>query len=262
MPIKNFIVTGDTHGRVEDRVKNILRNKKIENLEETALIILGDVGLNFYLDNIDINKKERLKKINLRIYCVRGNHEERPENLGYASAWDSDVCGEVYIDPIWTGIRYFKDGGIYTLGTHRVLVIGGAYSVDKWFRLKNNPSSWFKDELLTTEEIDKIIKKVTGESFDFVFTHTCPISWEPTDLFLDFIDQSEVDKSMELYLNKIEKLINWKVWCFGHYHADRLEKPRVEQFYYRYEWLEDIWDRWQNEKELNIYKSPNYNIDN
>ena len=40
--IKRWIITGDTHGQVETRIGNIVRNKNIENCEETAVIILGD----------------------------------------------------------------------------------------------------------------------------------------------------------------------------------------------------------------------------
>lgn len=45
------------------------------------LIVLGDVGINYYLNEEDRNYKEYLKKLNLKLFCVRGNHEERPENI-------------------------------------------------------------------------------------------------------------------------------------------------------------------------------------
>ena len=42
--IKNWLVTGDTHGQVLERLSHIGYPP-----DETALIILGDMGLNFYL---------------------------------------------------------------------------------------------------------------------------------------------------------------------------------------------------------------------
>ena len=42
------------------------------------------------------------------------------------------------------------------------------------------------------------------------------------DLFLSMIDQSEVDKTMERYLNQIEFSLEYRLWCFGHYHATRV----------------------------------------
>ena len=99
-----------------------------------------------------------------------------------------------------------------------------------------------------------------NKDYDFVLTHTCPISWEPRDLFLGMIDQSTVDKSMELWMDDLKDKITWKVWLFGHYHRDRLERPRVEMFYHNMEDLDTIWKRWTTDEELPwwLAKSPNY----
>jgi 3-oxoacid CoA-transferase subunit A len=250
--IQKFILTGDCHGKVFNRVSKILANEESANPQEVALIILGDAGLNFWLNSIDVREKQR---INIRIYCVRGNHEERPENLGYGTIFDDDVVGEVYIDPINPEIRYFKDGGIYNIQGHSVLILGGAYSIDKNYRLErvglteetNDPieSGWFNDEQLTPRERENVMKEVKGKHFDFIFSHTAPISCEPTDLFLEFIDQSKVDKSMELWLEEIKNSVNWGIWCFGHYHADRIEQECVQQFYFEYEYIDDLWKKWK-----------------
>ena len=279
--IKNWILTGDTHGGMAtiSRVGNINRNMNCIP-EETGIIILGDAGLNFYLNNTDKKYKKLLNSQGYHIYCVRGNHEERPENLGYELSYDPDVFGMVYHDPNFDNIKYFVDGGEYQIGKYSVLVIGGAYSIDKWYRLARagyapeeaetaNPKKcgWFKDEQLTKKEMSVIFDNVNGKHFDFVLTHTCPYSWEPIDLFLNGIDQSKVDKSMEYFLEKIKDNIDWGVYCFGHYHADRVERPHVEQFYTDYEDINTIWQRWQNYDKTNeldwwLLKSPNFYMGN
>ena len=263
--ITKWILTGDTHGQVDTRLGNIARNVEYTP-GETAVIILGDAGVNFYCNKSEKKKKHQLSKHGMRVYCVRGNHEERPENLGYEVVWDEDVHGNVYMDPDNANIRYFMDGGEYNINGHSVLTIGGAYSVDKYWRLQRAAaagqsfSGWFKDEQLTPDEMEAIGNKVANKDFDFVFTHTCPFSWEPTDLFLGCVDQSTVETGMELWMDELRKHIGFGVWCFGHFHADRVERPCVEQFYWDYEDMEVIWNRWHGQKTWNnewwLDKSP------
>ena len=108
--------------------------------------------------------------------------------------------------------------------------------------------------MLTIKEMEHAaaLAEEYNYSFDFVFSHTCPLKFEPTDLFLSGIDQSKVDKSMEIWMDTIyQKIeansINRKmptIWCFGHYHADRIEAPYVEQYFNDIEDIEDIYRRW------------------
>lgn len=268
--IKNWYVTGDTHGGMATvtRVSNIQRNMPEKyKPEETGIIILGDAGLNFYLNGTDKKYKKMLNSMGFYIYCVRGNHEQRPELIpSMIMVEDTEVDNTVYMEEDFPHIRYLMDGKAYQFGDYAALVIGGAYSIDKEWRLLRsgytlaeadtaNPKvcGWFKAEQLSYHERKTIEEEVRGKTFDFVFTHTTALSWEPTDLFLGGIDQSKVDKTMEIWLDHLKDSFTWGVWCFGHYHADRAERPCVEQFYYDYEELNHIWDRWdeyKNGKEL------------
>ena len=71
------------------------------------------------------------------------------------------------------------------------------------------------------EEMDDILDKIGHQSFDYVFTHTCPEDWQPTDLFLSGINQSKVSKRMEQFLTTVSGIIDFKHWYFGHFHDDR-----------------------------------------
>lgn len=271
--IKNWFVTGDTHGQVLFRLSQINAGKYAAS--QTALIILGDAGINFYLNKTDMNLKRNIQNTEYTVYCVRGNHEERPENLGYIEHWyDENVKGYVMYEPDYPNIKYFEDGNAYEICGKSVLVIGGAYSVDKWYRLNRvgvtskldkdylNPrkTGWFPDEQLLDWEMTTIEKEHFGKHYDVILTHTCPISWEPTDLFLPGLDQSSIDKTMELWLDKVKQNIDWSIWLFGHYHDDRLVRPGVEMYFNDIEDWEDIMKRWEDPEHLDwwLKKDPNY----
>lgn len=266
--IKRWIITGDTHGRVSDRMSKIVHNMDGLVVEETAVIILGDAGLNYYLNKTDQKQKQLSSQFGIRIYCVRGNHEQRPQNVqGMKLIYDIYVGGKVYIEEEFPLIRYFVDGGEYTIGGKSVLVIGGAYSVDKYYRLARSVgrsfSGWFEDEQLNEAERYAILQKVKGKRYDLVLTHTAPITWEPTDLFIRGVDQSTVEKDMEYWLKEVALSVCWGHWLFGHYHADRIEAPHVEQFYNEYEDLETIIERWKRYDETGeldwwLPKSPRF----
>lgn len=256
MAITNFYFTGDLHGDFSR-----FRDYSFAADPNSALIILGDAGWNYYLNKKDERvKREFHQNYEFYVYCVRGNHEERPQNvLNMKLVYDENVGGEVYFQVEFPRIRYFKDYGEYTIAGHKTLVIGGAYSVDKEFRLINK-FKWFPQEQLSKSEMAECDKMVAGKEYDFVLTHTCPFDWRPTDLFLSMIDQSTVDTSMENFLLNIRDHIKYKVWLFGHYHADRLERPRVEIYYNDTDNLENIWERWKIPDDIPYWlpKSPNY----
>ena len=274
--IKNWLIRGDCHGTFLWIDKQLANYKP----EETAVIVLGDVGFNFYLNKHDARIKKEVNAKGYRIYCLHGNHEARPQDIhGMELAFDFCVNGEVYIEPDYPNIRYFKDFEIYEIDGYRCLAIGGAYSVDKWYRLTsagimspadNNPkrTGWWANECLTEEEMkgcEAMIKASGNNYFDFVFTHTCPYKYQPRDMFLGFVDQSSVDDSMEKWMDKLTEQIQFDIWCFGHYHADRLERPHIEQYFNDIEELHIIKERWAKYDETGELdwwfgenKSPNF----
>lgn len=265
--IKNVLITGDCHGKVDQRLTYIQQMMTEYDPSETAIIILGDVGFNYYKNKKDWKLKYHAAQFGYTIYCLRGNHEDRANNVKNTEiVYDKFVHGYVFEEKEFPNIKYFSDEvAEYNIMGKEILCIPGAYSVDKWYRLQND-WHWFAQEQLTEEEMQYAEKTFGGKYYDFVFSHTAPLKWEPTDLFLNCIDQSTVDKTIEVWLDKFESMILWKCWCFGHYHADRIERPFVEQFYIEVEDMESIWNRWQKytqTKELDwwIPKSPNFHME-
>ena len=163
--------------------------------------------------------------------------------------WDDEAKGRVLWQPEYPNIRYFRDGSVYEICGRRTLVLGGAYSVDKDYRLAKQAQGlyggWFEGEQLTEDERKSIEARYLGKYFDLVLAHTCPYRWEPRDLFLSFIDQKKVDKTMEIWLdNMLDSVIQWGVFLCGHFHDDRTLAPRAQMLYTNVYELEDIMTYW------------------
>lgn len=216
--IKNFILTGDCHGEFNHFNKLLYQDY---DPKETAVIILGDVGVNYFLGIKDREHKDLLSSFGYTIYCIRGNHEYRPNIQGEASSrYDENVKNVVWVDPDFPNIRFFIDGMTYNLNGIQTLVLGGAASVDKDFRIANN-WMWDPTECLSEDEKYWVKSTYAGTKVDMILSHTCPESWQPTDLFMAGVDQKKVDKNMEEFLEEIADAVDWSAWCWGHFHATR-----------------------------------------
>lgn len=226
--MNRIFLLGDIHG-IWQPIRN-LNTRLVKKLDDTdTIILLGDAGLNYYLDKKDDNFKEEMSKYPCTFFVVRGNHEQRPSILASKDKSGNWKIGEFYGNLIWyeekyPRIKYAMDAPtIYFINTYKTLVIPGAYSVDKYYRLQMG-WNWFEHEQLTEAEMElgRAIVETEGFSFDLILSHTCPVCYEPTDLFLTMVDQSLVDKTMERYLGEIEYKIQYKLWCWGHYHRYRV----------------------------------------
>lgn len=211
-------ITGDTHGDFE---RYIAFSEKTEPTVEDTMIVLGDAGLNYYSNDRDSMRKAFVNSFPFTTFCIHGNHEMRPADVG--SYKTKEYCGgSVWYEDEYPNILFAKDGEIYHFGGYNCIVIGGAYSVDKYYRLARG-WQWFDTEQ-PTDEIKTFVEAQLSQrdnKIDIVLSHTCPIQYEPIEVFLPGIDQSSVDKSTEEWLGKIESCIEYKRWYCGHYHTDK-----------------------------------------
>lgn len=147
--------TGDIHGSAKGIVAFA---QHYELTESDIIVILGDVGANYYGNRRDRYCKDALARIKPTVFCIHGNHERRPDTLaGYKQKeWNG---GLVWYEDEYPNLLFARDGDIFTMEGTQHLVIGGAYSVDKYYRLEND-LLWFADEQPSAE-----IK--TYDSWDF-----------------------------------------------------------------------------------------------
>jgi len=216
--IQMTYITGDTHGDFR-RVAYFC--DAAETKSDDILIILGDAGINYYEDYRDTDLKTQIAGLPITLFCIHGNHEARPECSG---GYKETPCngGKVFIESEYPNILFAKDGEIFDFNGTKAIVIGGAYSVDKHFRLENG-WKWWNNEQVN----DKMKAYVEGQlaannnQIEVVLSHTCPLKYQPTESFLPGIDPATVDKSTEIWLDGIEKRIQYRKWYCGHYHIEK-----------------------------------------
>ena len=211
-------ITGDTHGDFR-RIGDFCFSMGTKR--DDVMIVLGDAGLNYFGDERDTARKTGVSRTRMTYLMIHGNHEMRPETLdGYRLIqWNG---GMVYQEERFPNLLFAKDGEIYRLGGKDVLAIGGAYSVDKEYRLRMG-YRWFPDEQPSDaikEYVGQQLNRV-GWKVDVVLSHTCPRKYEPVEHFMPGIDQSKVDKSTENWLNEIEDRLDYKEWYCGHWHINK-----------------------------------------
>lgn len=217
--------TGDTHG---GKIKIIRFYHNMGLTAGDTIVILGDAGMNYYGDNRDEILKTHLNLLGITIFSIHGNHEMRPATIPtyITKEWNG---GTVWYEERYPNLLFAKDGEVFDLDGQKSIVLGGAYSVDKFYRQQRG-YNWFADEQ-PSEEIKADAESALdhlGWKVDQVLSHTCPLKFTPTEAFLPGLDQSSVDRSTEVWLDTIEDRLTYKRWFCGHWHIDK----RIERLHF------------------------------
>ena len=83
-------ITWDIH-------RNFYRLHNIEQNKDNILIILGDAGINYCLNEKDKKLKKNMNNCNIKLFCIQGNHGERPKNISTYKEIDM-FGGKVFIE--------------------------------------------------------------------------------------------------------------------------------------------------------------------
>lgn len=212
-------LTGDIHG---DQRQALWVIQKFGLTADDTLVLLGDVGMNYYgNDQGDRKRKKHLNAAGIPILCIHGNHEARPATIPtyHEAEWRG---GRVYDEEDFPNLHFAKDGEVFDLEGNKCIVFGGAYSVDKYYRLQQG-MHWFPDEQ-PSEEIkcrcEKLLESLNWK-IDVVLSHTCPQKYVPLEAFLPGLDQSMIDHSTEEWLDTIEDRLDYNAWYCGHWHINK-----------------------------------------
>lgn len=209
-------ITGDIHARPGATIK--MAEKAGLTLSDT-LIILGDVGANYHGNEADHCVKMALSSIPATILCLHGNHEQRPHTIPTykTKMWNGGI---VWYEDEYPNLLFLKDGEVYTIEGRNFMAIGGAYSVDKEYRVLMG-LHWWADEQPSAEIKAYVEKQLSEHRVDIILSHTCPAKFTPVERFLRGINQSQVDRSTEEWLDSIEDNIDYEAWYCGHWHTNK-----------------------------------------
>ncbi len=73
-----YYITGDCHRHFE-RISFFCGHHA--TTKEDVMILLGDAGVNFFIDETDRELKHMLSELPVTFFFIHGNHEERPYNI-------------------------------------------------------------------------------------------------------------------------------------------------------------------------------------
>lgn len=211
-------LTGDTHGDF----RHVAAFCDIQNTSTNdVLIILGDAGLNYHKPALAAKAKAQVAELPITLLCIHGNHEARPQTISsyHEAVWRG---GAVLVENDYPNILFAIDGEVYDFDGTQAIAIGGAYSVDKEYRLRHG-LNWFADEQPSDEIKRRVEQRLEqmDHRVNIVLSHTCPFRYEPREVFLAMIDQSTVDASTEQWLDGIESKLDYDAWFCGHWHTDK-----------------------------------------
>ena len=233
-----FYITGDKHRCFEELIEFCKTNKL---RKKDLIVILGDSGFNYYCDGRDEQLKKQLSAIDVTLFCIHGNKENRPENIPTYGI-QSFCGGIVYYEPKYPNIFFAKDGEVYNFNGKKFMVIGGAHSVDKIKCFEESLPFW-EDEMpsnKTKELVELRLIELNNKIYGFL-THTCPISCLPTEMFISTKRAAgnkkypnkrskkettvhyplDIDRSTEEWLEVLMQSNEYDIWYCGHYHIDK-----------------------------------------
>lgn len=200
-------VTGDIHGDITR-----FKNRKIRRLKKgDTLVVCGDFG--FVYDGSEREKKalKWLSKRKYNVLFVDGAHDntqllENYELCDFAGATARRVNDRVYM---------LLRGEIYTVEDKKIFAFGSGLSES--YNIISDIVSTNAGSLPTSKETEngkKNLEKV-GNEVDFIVTYDAPISAKT------YIGETANHNGLNIYLEEIYKIANFKCWYFGRYHKDK-----------------------------------------
>jgi hypothetical protein len=234
----SILLSGDFHGNAAGELSILtrkhLRSKYGDEKYKTINyhIILGDGGF-LWPGNarVDAHNYRVLGQRPFPVLSLIGNHEPM---LGMDLPEADIGIGEtVYLVNKRPLVAYLKRGRVYRIDGFKLLVMGGALSIDKQYRVPG--ASWWKEEYWSAREQSDLFALLALDSdFDYVLAHTGPDSVN-FRLFGSFFPGSpKFDDEVAKLNDAVDARINCGGWFCGHWHQDWIYRDEEKRRAYRY----------------------------
>jgi calcineurin-like phosphoesterase family protein len=224
---KNVYFLGDTHGN-HKQIKFLIKSRKIT---DAVIFHVGDFGVGFKTAERDIEDiedlNEFLKEKNIIMYVIRGNHDN-----------------PIYFNGnyIYDNIKLVEDYTVVEVNNKKVLLVGGALSIDRAQRIRTNTEYirigreerfyWSTEVFVLDEEKLAEIKDI-----DIVVTHTSPSTVYPSNVngYPPVVTQfKDGDENLLTDLDDERALLSkfWEIgkvnnkpthYYYGHFHSSNVE---------------------------------------
>ncbi len=195
------------------------------------LIVCGDFGGVWAGDNVRQRGKRDLDVLRemsetcpCTILFVDGNHE----NFDLLHKYPKTTLLGGNVSEIYNDIFWLHRAEVFKIGASKIFTLGGGTSHDVEYRIPG--VSWWQDEELNREEIDKAISVLEDNDWkvDYIITHAGPSTARYILYGQNCVYYPEGHSSV---LEEIYRRAEFKHWYMGHYHEDRQLNDRMTVLY-------------------------------
>lgn len=236
-----MIIIGDTHG-----IKPVFDIIDKSNITDSNIIHVGDLGLGFQPKKWDVANlyiiEEMLNDTKNKLYVVRGNHDN-PEFWDQSKIFNKEL----------KRLKLVEDYSLLEIEDRNVFFCGGATSIDRCQRKREDPPTWWEYEEfnLIVRHINNLDKRlidtvITHNSPAFCYPHESVIShlvtsWARKEIRLDGTDLIHDLKTERVRLTLLYKYLkthNERIlpryriqnWFYGHFHKSYVEENDGTEF--------------------------------
>lgn len=214
-------IIGDRHGEEDGFSEEKLPGQSLWTAND-IVIVTGDFGYVMRGERNNLPEKNKLDALARKPYTILfcdGNHE----GFDYLEQYTEEVRYGAPVRRIRNNIFWLQRGYIYTIEGKTFFVMGGAYSIDKAFRMRYQEicgeKIWFEKELPSPEEYRRAIQNLeaSNNKVDYIITHTAPRSIIPR-IIHSYPDDH--DRELTGFFDWIYCETSFKAWFCGHFHED------------------------------------------